>query len=163
MAAAGHQDSMLMARNARSIGYAKGLASPGGLPMASHLLDDNINLTMQHGCWRCAHVSVDMLSSCCNLRVCAVYQQACGCCCCCRRIVAAMHEAAPALRGPEPAAIEAAGRAVSRCLTLALEAIGFKEVRWCPITHVCLSYPLPCGNAAAPAICGQPGGLLGPG
>ncbi|WIA22029.1 hypothetical protein OEZ85_004379 [Tetradesmus obliquus] len=48
------------------------------------------------------------------------------------RIVAAMHEAAPALRGPEPAAIEAAGRAVSRCLTLALEAIGFKEMATMP-------------------------------
>ncbi|KAF6260179.1 hypothetical protein COO60DRAFT_1700419 [Scenedesmus sp. NREL 46B-D3] len=48
------------------------------------------------------------------------------------RLVAFMHEAAPALRGADAAASEAAGRAVSRCLTLALEAINFKEMATMP-------------------------------
>jgi hypothetical protein len=40
-----------------------------------------------------------------------------------------MAAAAPSLRDADAAASEAAGRAVSRCLTLALDAINFKEVR----------------------------------
>jgi hypothetical protein len=47
---------------------------------------------------------------------------------CCRRIVQSMHQVAPDLRGADVAASEVAGRAVLRCLTLALEAINLREV-----------------------------------
>jgi hypothetical protein len=47
---------------------------------------------------------------------------------CCRRIVQSMHQVAPDLRGADVEASEVAGRAVLRCLTLALEAINLREV-----------------------------------